>query len=66
MPLFLYPLTYDHLITPMPNSAIATHNQTLYSSPEYIFPNCEPILELQENLYRYTVTTVFLTLIMIN
>ena len=50
------------IITSAPNSAIATHNQTLCSSPELIFLSCEPICEIQENLYLGKMTRYMISL----
>ena len=43
----------------MPNLSsitIVSHNQTSHSSPELIFPGCEPICEIRENLHPWKVT----------
>ena len=38
------------------NITIVSHNQTSHSSPELIFPGCESICEIQENLHPWKVT----------
>ena len=43
----------------MPSSAkvtMMTYNQTLYSIPKLIFPSCEPIREIWENLQPGKIT----------
>ena len=42
---------YLDIIVPAPNSAIPSHNKTLYSSQELVFQSCEPICEIGENLH---------------